>query len=217
MARKLTEEKQNEMIEAGIREFARCGYEGANTNEIARAAGVSAGVLFKYYKDKETFFLACLQRSVDILEETLRQVENEEGDALTKAESLIRVLIRFSREHGHCIRMYQMITAERSAELAARLSAEIEGVSARAYSAYFAQAQEQGEMRRDISAGYAAFFFDNLLMMLQFTYSCSYYRQRLLTYTGIDADESSADEEMIRQLLRFIDGAMSAHNEKGIS
>lgn len=217
MARKLTEEKHNEMIEAGIREFARCGYEGANTNEIARMAGVSAGVLFKYYGDKETFFLACLQRSVDTLEETLRQVENADGDALSKAESLIRALIRFSREHGHCIRMYQMITAERSAELAARLSAEIEGVSARVYNAYFAKAQAEGEMRRDIDAKYAAFFFDNLLMMLQFTYSCSYYRQRLLTYTGIDADDERADDEMIRQLLKFIDGAMSTHNEKGIS
>ena len=47
MAKKLSEEKQHEMIEAGIREFARCGYEGANTNEIARMAGVSAGALFK--------------------------------------------------------------------------------------------------------------------------------------------------------------------------
>lgn len=209
MPRKLTEEKQNELIEAGIREFARCGYEGANTNAIARAAGVSAGVLFKYYRDKEGFFLACLQRSVDILEETLRRVDGIEGSPSEKAEALFRELIRFSREHGHCIRMYQMITAERSAELAARLSAEIEGVSARVYTATIRRAQEQGELRRDVDPRYAAFFFDDLLMMLQFSYSCSYYRQRLLTYTGVPADDESADDEMIRQLLKFMDGALS--------
>ena len=214
MAKKLSEEKITQIIQTGIKEFARCGYERANTNEIARKAGVSSGVLFKYFTDKEGFFLACLQRSVDILTDVLDKVEAQDGDALQKAEALFRVLIRFSREHGDCIRMYQMITAERSAELAAKLSAEIESVSARVYSAYIAKAQAESEMRSDISPEMAAFFFDNLLVMLQFTYSCSYYKQRLLTYTGIDADAESADEEMIRQLLLFIDGALSTHNEK---
>ena len=46
-------------------------------------------------------------------------------------------------------------------------------------------------------------------MMLQFTYSCDYYKQRLAMYTGIDADDEAADEEMIRQLLLFVDGALS--------
>lgn len=209
MAKKLTDEQRDALIDAGIREFARCGYDGANTNKIARMAGVSAGVLFKYYTDKEGFFLACLRRSVDILENVLAQVEGDGLAPLPKVEHLLRILIRFSREHGACIRMYQMITAERSAELAARLSAEIESVSARVYCAYMARLQETGAVRRDIDANYAAFFFDNLLMMLQFTYSCSYYQQRLETYTGTAADDETADEQMLGQLLRFLDGALS--------
>lgn len=216
MAKKLTDEQQEKLIEAGIKEFARCGYSGANTNAIARMAGVSAGVLFKYYKDKEGFFLACLQKSIEALVEVLRKVESADGDALSRAECLFRELIRFSREHGDRIRMYQMITAERSAALAAKLSGEIESISARVYREYITLSQKAGDMRRDIDPDKAAFFFDNLLMMLQFTYSCSYYKQRLLTYTGIDADDESADDEMIRQLLLFIDGAMSNHNEKGM-
>ena len=69
MAKKLTEEKKNEILETGIRVFADCGYEGANTNAIAREAGISVGALFKYYGDKEGFFLACLERSMDMLRE----------------------------------------------------------------------------------------------------------------------------------------------------
>ena len=209
MAKKLSEEKQNEIMEVGIREFADRGYEGANTNVIAQKAGISVGVLFKYYKDKETFFLACLRRSLDILESVLEQVENADDKTFDKAESLFRTVISFSREHGDYIRMYHMITTGSNKELTEKLADEIEGVSAKVYRAYIARAQETGEIRSDISPEKAAFFFDNLLMMLQFTYSCDYYKRRLHMYTGLDADDKSADEMMVKQLLLFTDGALS--------
>ena len=87
MAKKLTEDKINEILETGIRVFADCGYEGANTNKIAQEAGISVGVLFKYYADKESFFLACLERSVGILKSVLREVSESEGSSKEKAES----------------------------------------------------------------------------------------------------------------------------------
>ena len=209
MARKLTEEKINEIMETGIREFADSGYDRANTNVIAHKAGISVGVLFKYFKNKEGLFLACLRHSLDILESVLAEVESSGDNAFFKAESLFRTVIGFSRSHGDYIRMYHMITTGSNKELTERLASEIEGVSAKVYGAYIAKAQQTGELRGDISPQKAAFFFDNLLMMLQFTYSCDYYKQRLAMYTGIDADDEAADEEMIRQLLLFVDGALS--------
>lgn len=208
MAKKLSEEKLNEIMEVGIREFADCGYDGANTNVIARKAGISVGVLFKYYNDKETFFLACLRRSLDILECVLQELEQAGGNAFDKAESLFRTVIKFSREHGDYIRMYHMITAGNNKALAEKLAGEIESLSAGVYRAYIANAQGTGEIRSDISPEKAAFFFDNMLMMLQFTYSCDYYKQRLFMYTGLDADDESADEMMVKQLLLFTDGAL---------
>ncbi len=208
MAKKLTEEKINEIMETGIRVFADCGYEGANTNVIAHKAGISVGVLFKYFGDKESFFLSCLKRSTDILEQVLSQVESDEGNTFSKAESLFRAVISFSREHGDYIRMYHMITAGSNKALTERLAAEIEGVSSQVYGAYIARAQAVGDIRADIAPEKAAFFFDNLLMMLQFTYSCDYYKMRLKTYTGLDADDEAADEAMIKQLLMFVDGAL---------
>ena len=208
MAKKLTEDKLNEIMETGIREFADRGYEAANTNTIAHKAGISVGVLFKYYGDKEGFFLACLRRSLDILERVLKTVGESEGKSLDRAESLFRAVIKFSREHGDHIRMYHMITSGSNKKLTEKLASEIEGVSAKVYSGYIASAQARGEMRGDISAEKAAFFFDNLLMMLQFTYSCDYYKQRLRMYTGIDADDEAADEAMIQSLLMFVDGAL---------
>lgn len=210
MAKKLTDEQREQIVETGIREFADCGYDGANTNVIARKAGISVGVLFKYYKDKEGFFLACLGRSLDILRCTLNDVLSSGGNAHDKAERLFRTLIAFSREHGDHIRMYHMITAGSDKRLTEKLAAEIEQLSADVYSSYISAAQSDGEIRSDIRPELAAFFFDNLLMMLQFTYSCDYYKQRFLMYTGLEADDRSADGLIIDQLLAFTDAALKS-------
>ncbi len=58
MLKKLSDEKINEILEAGISEFASHGMDRANTNVIAKKAGVSVGVIYKYYNDKEGFFFA---------------------------------------------------------------------------------------------------------------------------------------------------------------
>ena len=208
MAKKLTDEKLNEIMETGIREFADRGYDAANTNTIAEKAGISVGVLFKYYRDKEGFFLACLRRSLNILECVLGAVEGSDGKTIDKAEKLFRAVIKFSREHGDHIRMYHMITVGSNKGLTEKLASEIEGMSAKVYRKYIASAQECGDLRDDIPPEKAAFFFDNLLMMLQFTYSCDYYKQRLRMYTGISADDESADEAMVQALLKFVDGAL---------
>ena len=212
MARKLSEEKINEILETATAVFADMGYDRANTNVIAHRAGISVGVLFKYYRDKEGLFLACLRRSLDVLEGVLAEVEGSDDNAFGKAESLFRTVIAFSRNHADHIRMYHMITAGNNKQLTAKLADEIESVSARVYGAYIAKAQQAGEIRSDISPEKAAFFFDNLLMMLQFTYSCDYYKRRLEKYTGVSADDEQADEEMIRQLLLFMDSALGSKN-----
>lgn len=55
MLKKLTEEKLEEILEAGISEFAEFGLQKAGMNAIARRAGISVGVLYKYYENKDAF------------------------------------------------------------------------------------------------------------------------------------------------------------------
>ncbi len=50
-------EKQQDIIQASLREFADCGYDLASTNRIVQKAGISKGVLFKYFNDKKALFL----------------------------------------------------------------------------------------------------------------------------------------------------------------
>lgn len=53
----LPEEKRLRIINAGLKQFGIHGYQKANTEEIARDAGISKGLLFYYFKNKEQFYL----------------------------------------------------------------------------------------------------------------------------------------------------------------
>ena len=60
MYRKLDEAALGTILEAGIAEFARCGFQPASVASVAKNAGVSVGVIYKYFGDKDAFFLpAC--------------------------------------------------------------------------------------------------------------------------------------------------------------
>ena len=207
MLKKLTDEKIVEILEVGIAEFAEKGLDGANINVIAQKAGISVGVLYKYYKDKEDFFLACLRRSLGVLESVLRDVMSGEDKILARAEKMIRAVQYHSRKHSNYINMYNEITAGSGKKFAPVLAAEIEGMTSRTYTGFIAKAAEDGDIRDDIDPRLFAFFFDNLLTMLQFSYCCGYYRERAKLYFGEDVLED--DEKVVSELLKFLESAFT--------
>jgi TetR/AcrR family transcriptional regulator len=207
MFEKLSEEKKTEILETGIAEFAGKGVDRANINEIARKAGISVGVLYKYYTDKETFFLACLKRSLDVLNSVLQEQMTSSDKLLVRAEKIIRVVQRTSREHTNYIRMYNEITSGSSRKYAPVLAEKIESLSSTVYAKFIADAAERGDIRDDIEPRMFAFFFDNLLMMLQFSYSCDYYRERFKVYCGEAYADN--DELVASQLTKFLESAFT--------
>jgi TetR/AcrR family transcriptional regulator len=206
MLKKLTEEKLDQVLQTGIAAFAQKGLAGANINEIARGAGISVGVLYKYYTDKDHFFMACLHRSLTALEELLRAQAQSEDKLLVRAEKIIRALQQNARTHPDDIRMYHEITTGASRSYDPALVEQIEGVTARVYTRYIADAAAAGDIRSDADAGCFAFFFDNLLMMLQFSYSCDYYKERFRLYCG---DQAEDDAYVAAQLLKLLESAFT--------
>jgi hypothetical protein len=52
-----------------------------------------------------------------------------------------------------------------------------------------------------------AFFFDDLLMMVQFAGCCDYYRERFRLYCGGTPEEQ--EERLERELLKFLESAFT--------
>lgn len=80
MARKAEHERRAELIAATIREIAAVGSLNVTTSQIAKSAGVSSGLAFHYFKDKDSLFLAAMR-------DILMRYGLEVRKALNKAET----------------------------------------------------------------------------------------------------------------------------------
>jgi AcrR family transcriptional regulator len=60
--RKTAEERRESVLDAALTEFADHGFEGASTDTIARAAGISQPYLFRLFGTKKELFIASTER-----------------------------------------------------------------------------------------------------------------------------------------------------------
>ena len=58
-------EKKEKIIEAGFNLICENGYYNTNTAEIAKAAGVSTGIVYQYFKDKYDILIEALEKYGD--------------------------------------------------------------------------------------------------------------------------------------------------------
>lgn len=143
-----------------------------------------------------------------ILQETLETILKSPNKLLKKAELVIRATCELSREYKNYIKLYNEITAEKDGERAVAFAREIESQTSRFYITAIAQALASGDVRQDLNPRLFAFFLDNLLLMLQFSFTCGYYKERLSLYTGVDIEDLD-DDEIVTQLLKFIESAFT--------
>ena len=70
-------ERREQVLGAAMRAFARTGYHGTSTTEIAREAGISQGYVLHLFDTKEELFLAVLRRAGDVILAQMRGIELE--------------------------------------------------------------------------------------------------------------------------------------------
>ncbi|MBQ7740396.1 MAG: TetR/AcrR family transcriptional regulator [Eubacterium sp.] len=203
-----SDERKEKILEVGIEEFSSKGYENANINVIAKNAGISIGLMYKYFATKEDLFITCIQRGIKILDDALDDIMKSDDKLLKKAEKLIRTTCIHSKRNANYIKLYNEIASERNGENAARLAREIEYSTSRKYVTSIAEALKNDDVRPDLDPRLFAFFLDNLITSLQFSYTCDYYRERFEIYTGVNIEEMD-DEVIVTQLLKFIESAFT--------
>ncbi|MCQ2592425.1 MAG: TetR/AcrR family transcriptional regulator [Treponema sp.] len=205
--KKLSEEKKLELLNSGIAEFAEKGLSGANLSRIAKNAGLSVGVIYKYYEDKNALFLACVYFALETLSAALNDVTANQENLELCVKELVHLLIEHANRETQIIRMYQIITSTEADLFSKELAQKIEGASAQVYTNLIKQAQSEGKCNKSADPKLFAFFFDSLLMMVQFSYGCDYYKERLKLYGGEDIITNK--NAMETQLVRFLMGAFN--------
>jgi len=204
--KKLDESKIEDLINAGIEEFSQKGISGGSLSNIAKKAGLSVGVIYKYYEDKNSLFLACVRYSLEKLSNLLDEVLANEEDFELCVGKIIHVLIESSSTDQKINKMYNTISSREADIFAKELADEIEGISAKVYTELITKAQHEGKINPEANPALFAFFFDSLLMMIQFSYSCDYYKERLKIYCGPEIFTNN--ELMEKELTRFLLSAL---------
>lgn len=202
---RISEEKRNRIFDAAINEFAEHGFESTNINNIAQNAGVSIGSMYKYFKNKEELYLAIIHFGVESLKGILEETISGEEDLFGKIEKIIKAIQSYSRSNINLTKVYNQMTNESHSGLVWEIVSDMEGVTAQLYSSLIEEAKAAGAVRNDADSKLFAYFLDNLFILLQFSYSCEYYKERLKMFVGEDVFDN--DDLVSEQLMKFIKGA----------
>ncbi len=203
---RLGDKKKTLVLSTSVKEFSEKGFNSANINTIAENAGISIGAMYKYFENKRALYLACVEWAMLHLNQEIAEAVSQDDEILTLCEKIIRVIQRHRKENEQFTKLYYEMATEGNAEYAMLISSQIEGVTADLYASYIKSAQDNNRIRTDIDPRFFAFFMDNLFMMLQFSYSCDYYIDRMQIYTYDDVFER--DDVLLQQMLLFIKGAL---------
>ena len=72
--------KRQKILDEAVKVFAENNYYEAKTDEIARNAGVSKGIVFHYFETKENLYLQTLYHALEVIEEFMTEVPWPEGE-----------------------------------------------------------------------------------------------------------------------------------------
>lgn len=91
------------LLDAAAQVFAKRGYDAAQTPEIAAAAGVSTGALYRYFSDKRQMFIEIAARRFAASQAEvfarLQSTRFEEGNRRRGIEQVIDIVIEQFRRH----------------------------------------------------------------------------------------------------------------------
>ena len=129
----LPADKREHITTAATTEFARHGYEQADTNRIAKEADLSVGVPFKYFPTKADLFLYVVRKEAEIIEAKTTPGFGIGCGVLEIVGKLVDVIGETSASEREAVQMYQAMTAHSDRAFAKETAAELERYTLKQY------------------------------------------------------------------------------------
>ena len=97
------DERRQHLIDAALHLFATNGFRGTTTKAIAQAAGVSEGIIFRYFPTKEDLYTAILnhkarQQGIDRTLDMLRRTMAAQDDEALVLQLALKILENYRRD-----------------------------------------------------------------------------------------------------------------------
>lgn len=91
------EERRDQLLEVGLELFTRRGLESVSIGEIADAAGVSPGLLYHYFPNKQSLYDAAVERAVLDLEAAMAKANPTDSIELLDLAKMVQAYVDFAR------------------------------------------------------------------------------------------------------------------------
>jgi AcrR family transcriptional regulator len=98
-------ETAERLVAAAVELFSKKWYGTVSVAEICRAAGLSNGVFYRYFEDKETLFKVILGRVLEQVREVLEQVDG--ATPRERIHHFAEAIFRFSEDHGDLVSVFR--------------------------------------------------------------------------------------------------------------
>ena len=96
----IDEDKRDRIINAAIEEFSMYPYEKASTNNIVKNAGISKGLLFHYFENKQELYDKLMGFVINKLaKEIMSDINWDETDVLERIKHLVIVKMRIGKKY----------------------------------------------------------------------------------------------------------------------
>ena len=143
--KKTVEQRRQDILEASLKIFAQKGYSGSTTAEIARAAGVAEGTIFRHFPTKKDILIAVLEPK--ILDGLIQLDKEHRDDTPTEFfRRFMRNRLELVKEHESLIRL-MFAEAQYHVEVRAALFKGILGQGISIIRPWFEKGVELGEFR----------------------------------------------------------------------
>ncbi len=108
-------EKQDRIISASVKEFALHGYENASTNRIVSDAGISKGILFHYFGNKQNLFDFIAEYcSLVLIEDYYAKLAGSETDFFARLKQLLQLRFQITELFPYVFPFYDRMKNEGS-------------------------------------------------------------------------------------------------------
>ena len=142
----IPEDTRTKILQAALKLFAKHGYDGTTTKDLAKSAGVAEGTLFRHFANKKAILVEVATEGwVDILTDLLTEL-SEMGNYKAVSQVMRRRLLNM-RKNSDLMRVC-FVEAQYHPELKESIQAEVIDKMTDVAEAFFETAMERGIYRQ---------------------------------------------------------------------
>jgi TetR/AcrR family transcriptional regulator len=201
--KKLPVAKQHRILDAAIKTIAEKGYEAASISTICRRARISNGALYKYFKNKEAMFFACVEYGVEVMMlELYLKYTNEEDTLIGAVRNLLHGFKEFTKKHRDMLSVYSDLGSS-SMNRFATVTEKVEYEGHIFLVGLIEDAVKRGEIDAGMKTEIAAYFIDSHIMLYSYSLVSEHHARRFDAFFG-DPSKRLTEDEKIEKIVESL-------------